>query len=312
MVGIALRKPPVDEPRPGAYRELLRSPSATTARILGMKVETLGNVGAYLSNMASGGPTVNTINYGTGTYKIENYEARLEGRRHQYRAGRCLSRLWPARGRLHRRARRSTRSRAISISTRSRCGGRISFSAPIFRIALTAAGVIYDSGNYQGCLDKAVDSFRLRRHGASEREHLARPAAVIAASASPPIPICAAWRRRAGSPLSGFDRGGWESARVAIDSSGRATIYSGSMSQGHGHVDVAGADRRRRPADSDREHRRRARRHEAGAGRPRHVQFPLDGGRRIRASTSVPARIVAKAKKIAAEHDGGGRAGRLL
>jgi carbon-monoxide dehydrogenase large subunit len=35
---------------------------------------------------------------------------------------------------------------------------------------------------------------------------------------------------------SGFDRGGWESARVSIDSSGRATIYSGSMSQGHGHV----------------------------------------------------------------------------
>jgi carbon-monoxide dehydrogenase large subunit len=26
--------------------------------------------------MASGGPTVNTVNFGTGTYKIENYEAR--------------------------------------------------------------------------------------------------------------------------------------------------------------------------------------------------------------------------------------------
>ena len=36
--------------------------------------------------------------------------------------------------------------------------------------------------------------------------------------------------------MSGFDRGGWESARVSIDSSGRATIYSGSMSQGQGHV----------------------------------------------------------------------------
>src|SRR5260370_8367478 len=43
----------------------------------------------------------------------------------------------------------------------------------------------------------------------------------------------APWRRWA---TSGFDRGGWESARVSIDSSGRATIYSGSMSQGHGHV----------------------------------------------------------------------------
>jgi carbon-monoxide dehydrogenase large subunit len=36
--------------------------------------------------------------------------------------------------------------------------------------------------------------------------------------------------------LIGFDRGGWESARVSIDSSGRATVYSGSMSQGHGHL----------------------------------------------------------------------------
>jgi carbon-monoxide dehydrogenase large subunit len=35
--------------------------------------------------------------------------------------------------------------------------------------------------------------------------------------------------------LSGFDRGGWESARVSVDSSGRVTLYSGSMSQGHGH-----------------------------------------------------------------------------
>src|SRR5712671_1850283 len=34
----------------------------------------------------------------------------------------------------------------------------------------------------------------------------------------------------------GFDRGGWESSRVSIDASGRAIIYSGSMSQGHGHA----------------------------------------------------------------------------
>src|SRR5262249_61387630 len=43
--------------------------------VLGMKVETFGNVGAYLSNLASGGPTINTANFGTGNYYIENYEA---------------------------------------------------------------------------------------------------------------------------------------------------------------------------------------------------------------------------------------------
>src|SRR5260370_32232285 len=44
--------------------------------------------------------------------------------------------------------------------------------------------------------------------------------------------------REASRPLaaSGFDRGGGESEGIAIDSSGGATLYSGSMSQGHGHA----------------------------------------------------------------------------
>jgi carbon-monoxide dehydrogenase large subunit len=58
-----------------AHTELIEVAFRNDGRILGMKVETLGNVGAYLSNMASGGPTVNTVSYGTGTYKIENFEA---------------------------------------------------------------------------------------------------------------------------------------------------------------------------------------------------------------------------------------------
>ena len=73
--GIALREPSVDQPRPGAHRDHRGRRFAMTGKILGLKVETLGNVGAYLSNMATGGPTVNTVNFGTGTYKIEHYEA---------------------------------------------------------------------------------------------------------------------------------------------------------------------------------------------------------------------------------------------
>jgi aerobic carbon-monoxide dehydrogenase large subunit len=58
-----------------AHTETIEAAIRNDGIILGMKVETLGNAGAYLSNMASGGPTVNTINFGTGTYRIENYEA---------------------------------------------------------------------------------------------------------------------------------------------------------------------------------------------------------------------------------------------
>jgi CO/xanthine dehydrogenase Mo-binding subunit len=48
-----------------AHTERLEIAFQNDGRILGLKVETLGNVGAYLSNMASGGPTVNTVNFGT-------------------------------------------------------------------------------------------------------------------------------------------------------------------------------------------------------------------------------------------------------
>src|SRR5216683_3350864 len=59
-----------------AHTETIEIALRNDGKILGLKVDTLGNVGAYLSNMASGGPTVNTINFGTGAYKIENYTAR--------------------------------------------------------------------------------------------------------------------------------------------------------------------------------------------------------------------------------------------
>ena len=57
-----------------AHTELIEVAFRNDGRILGMRVETLGNVGAYLSNMASGGPTM-AGSYGTGTYKIANFEA---------------------------------------------------------------------------------------------------------------------------------------------------------------------------------------------------------------------------------------------
>jgi CO/xanthine dehydrogenase Mo-binding subunit len=57
-----------------AHTEMIEVAFRNDGRILGMKVETLGNVGGYLSNMASGGPTM-AGSYGTGTYKIENFEA---------------------------------------------------------------------------------------------------------------------------------------------------------------------------------------------------------------------------------------------
>jgi len=99
---------------------------------------------------------------------------------------------------------------------------------------------------------------------------------------------------------SGFDRGGWESARVAIDSSGRATVYSGSMSQGHGHATALAqiaADALQMPVENIDVVQGDTKQVQAGHGTFNSRSMPVGGS-----SVNVCAgRIVEKAKKIAAE-----------
>ena len=141
-----------------AHTELIEAAFRNDGCILGMKVETLGNVGAYLSNMASGGPTM-AGSYGTGTYKIENFEAvakvivtntvpvdayRGYGRPEAaYIAERTIEAV-------------ARRLDLDPVEVR-----RINFVPPTdfpYR-PYGSRSVIYDSGNYQGCLDRAIAAF---------------------------------------------------------------------------------------------------------------------------------------------------------
>ena len=217
-----------------AHTETIEAAIRNDGTILGMRVETSGNVGAYLSNMATGGPTVNTINYGTGTYRIANYEAvsrvivtntvpvdayrgygRPEG---AYIAERTIDAV----------------ARHLNLDQVDVRRKNFIQRADFPYRPYGSTGVMFDSGNYQGCLDKVLEAFDYAgRRG--ECETLRRNGRYRGIGMAAYTHMCgmAPSRRLA---TSGFDRGGWESARVSIDSSGRATIYSGSMSQGHGHV----------------------------------------------------------------------------
>jgi carbon-monoxide dehydrogenase large subunit len=98
---------------------------------------------------------------------------------------------------------------------------------------------------------------------------------------------------------SGFNRGGWESARVSIDSSGRATIFSGSMSQGHGHntsLAQIAADVLQIPIENIDILQGDTRQVQAGHGTFNSRSMSV-GGSSVHVSSQ---RIVAKAKKIAA------------
>ena len=280
-----------------AHTETIEAAIRDDGTILGMRVETSGNVGAYLSNMATGGPTVNTINYGTGTYRIANYEAvsrvivtntvpvdayrgygRPEG---AYIAERTIDAV----------------ARHLNLDQVDVRRKNFIQRADFPYRPYGSMGVIFDSGNYQGCLDKALEAFDYAgRRG--ECEALRRSGRYRGIGMAAYTHMCgmAPSRRLA---TSGFDRGGWESARVSIDSSGRATIYSGSMSQGHGHVtslSQIAADVLQIPIENIDVVQGDTRQVQAGHGTFNSRSMAV-GGSSVHVSSG---RIVVKAKRIAA------------
>jgi carbon-monoxide dehydrogenase large subunit len=280
-----------------AHTETIEVAFTNDGIILGVKVDTLGNVGAYLSNMATGGPTVNSIPYGTGTYKIPNYLAtsrvvvtntvpvdayrgygRPEG---IYLAERAIDAVARHLGRDQVEMRRKNFIQRADFPYRP----------------YGSQGLMYDSGNYQGLMDKAVAAFAYDERR-KECEKLRRDGIYRGIGVAAYTHMCgmAPSRRLA---LIGFDRGGWESARVSVDSSGRATVYSGSMSQGQGHItslSQIAADVLQIPIDHIDVVEGDTRQVQAGHGTFNSRSMAV-GGSSLHACAQ---RIVAKARKIAA------------
>jgi aerobic carbon-monoxide dehydrogenase large subunit len=280
-----------------AHAETIEVAFTNDGTILGVKVDTLGNVGAYLSNMATGGPTVNSIPYGTGTYRIPNYLAtsrvvvtntvpvdayrgygRPEG---IYVAERAIDAVARHLGRDQVEIRRKNFIQRADFPYRP----------------YGSQGLMYDSGNYQGLMDKALAAFAYDERR-KECEKLRRDGIYRGIGVAAYTHMCgmAPSRRLA---LIGFDRGGWESARVSVDSSGRATVYSGSMSQGQGHItslSQIAADVLQIPIDNIEVVEGDTRQVQAGHGTFNSRSMAVGGS-----SLHVCAqRIVAKARKIAA------------
>jgi aerobic carbon-monoxide dehydrogenase large subunit len=280
-----------------AHTELIEVAFRNDGRILGMKVETLGNVGAYLSNMASGGPTM-AGSYGTGTYKIENFEAVAKV---------IVTNTVPVdayrgygRPEAAYIAERTIEAVARHLKLDPVAVRRINF-VPQSDFPYRPYGsrsVMYDSGNYQGCLDKAVAAFdyTARREEQQRLRNTGRYRGIGVAAYTEMCGMAPSRRLAA----IGFDRGGWESARVAIDSSGRATVYSGSMSQGHGHATALAqiaADALQTPVENIEILQGDTKQVQAGHGTFNSRSMAV-GGSSIKLCAG---RIVKKAKKIAAE-----------
>ena len=202
-------------------------------KIVGVRVETHANLGAYLSTFA---PAVPTYLYGTllsGQYDIPAIHVRTVGvfthttPVDAYRgAGRpeatfCIERLLDVAARAVGRDPGELR--------------RHNFIAPDAFPYQTQVALAYDSGNYEGAYVKALemagyDALRAeqrRRREAGDRKQLGIGfSCFIEACGIAPSAVVGSLGAQAGL---------WESAKVRVHPTGSVTVYTGSSAHGQGH-----------------------------------------------------------------------------
>ena len=145
----------------------------------------------------------------------------------------------------------------------------------------TATGLMYDSGNYEAPLRKALETIgyeQLRREQAEARA----AGKLMGIGISTYGEICAF------GPSPATPAGGWESATVKVEPSGQVTVLTGVSPHGQGEETTFAqitADELGVPIENvvvlPRRYRRRPVRH-------RHVRQPRDGCRRSRALFRAP------------------------
>jgi carbon-monoxide dehydrogenase large subunit len=99
----------------------------------------------------------------------------------------------------------------------------------------TALGITYDSGNYEGTLDRLLERFDLeafRREQAELREQ----GVYRGVGFSTYVEVCGLAPSRAVGPQGvGLQGAFWESAMVRVHPSGSATVFTGTSPHGQGH-----------------------------------------------------------------------------
>src|SRR5438105_711447 len=104
---------------------------------------------------------------------------------------------------------------------------RKNFPAPREFPFKTATGLFYDSGNYEGALKKALDISgytKLREEQARARKE----GRLLGIGVSTYVEICAI------GPSAATPAGGWESATVRVEPTGKVTVLTGASPHGQG------------------------------------------------------------------------------
>lgn len=203
-------------------------------RIQALRVNSVANVGAYLSSMGSGVPTVNVALFVLGLYAIPTVEVLITNVYTNttpvdaYRgAGRPEAAyiIERAIGRV-----------ALELGLDPAEVRRRNFVTPDRLPYRHPTGISLDTGQYEVTLAKALTQ---ADYGAFRIEQAAArlTGRCLGAGLATYTHSCGVGMAELMGPI-GFDRGGFESALVRVHPDGRATVLSGSHSHGQGHATI--------------------------------------------------------------------------
>ncbi|PYN94234.1 MAG: carbon monoxide dehydrogenase [Candidatus Rokuibacteriota bacterium] len=200
-------------------------------KILGLRVKTVANLGAYLSTFA---PAVPTFLYGTllnGVYTIGAIHVEVTGvftnttAVDAYRgAGRpeacyVLERMVDA------------GARALNMDVADL--RRKNFIPKFTGAYQTLVAVAYDSGNYAAAFDKLLQIFDYKKFRAEQAE-ARKQGKLLGVGFSTYIEACSIAPSKVVGAL-GAGAGLYESGKVRVHPTGMVTVYTGSHSHGQGH-----------------------------------------------------------------------------
>lgn len=205
-------------------------------KLIAIRVKNTANMGAYLSTM---GPGVPTIDFGlmiTGSYDIQYASCETFG---------VYTNTTPTDA--YRGAGKPEATyqieRIIDLFAREIKMDPIELRrknfAPKDKFPYTnAQGLVYDSGDYEKPLNKAlemIDYEKLRK----EQEELRKQGRLIGIGISTYVELCG-FGPSAVAGAIGFQGGVWENSTVRVHPSGKVTVFAGTSPHGQGHATTFG------------------------------------------------------------------------
>ena len=199
--------------------------------ITGLKVEVKANLGAYLSTFA---PAIPTILFGlmlNGCYRFENVSCTVDGMFTNttpvdaYRGAGRPEATYVVERMVDRFAAELPRD-PVAVRRRN-------FIRPFKRGHEMPLGVIYDSGDYRGGLNKALEIFDYKEF--QQRQRDSRSSGKLrGVGFSTYIEICGMAPSAVAGAL-GAGAGLWESSTVRVHPTGTVTVFTGTSPHGQGH-----------------------------------------------------------------------------